>query len=245
MISELLGAAVITVLALLPIANPFSTAALFLGLSSHMTEEERRAQARKACIYMFWILTAFLVAGNLIMAFFGISIPGLRLAGALVITAVGFKMLFKEDDGEVSEEGVKEASHKSDIAFTPLAMPSLSGPGAIAAVIGTAAAEDSIVGRAGVGIGIAACSLIAYLVLRSSSAVVRHLGVNGVQAVAKVMGFFLICIGVQFAIRGVEELVTDPEAANPPRIQELWPEAGEGAGDEAAEPELSEPAPER
>src|SRR5262249_30364193 len=80
--------------ALIPIVNPFSTAPLLISLTTTYTPDERLDTVRRACLYMFCILTAFLVAGGLIMQFFGISIPGLRIAGGVVIAFVGFRMLF-------------------------------------------------------------------------------------------------------------------------------------------------------
>ena len=70
-----------TVAALLPIVNPLSTVGVVVSITQELTEAERRSQIGRACVYMFCILTAFLVAGGVIMSFFGISIPGLRIAG--------------------------------------------------------------------------------------------------------------------------------------------------------------------
>ena len=136
-----------TVGALLPIVNPLSAVGLVMSITADLTEQERTEQIRRACIYMFCILTAFLVAGGLIMNFFGISIPGLRIAGGLVIAVVGFGMLFAPPSGN---KGGAEAAPKRDIAFTPLAMPSLAGPGSIAVVIGmstTAQVSDGVILR--------------------------------------------------------------------------------------------------
>ena len=94
---------------------------------------------------MFFILTSFLVAGGLIMNFFGISIPGLRIAGGMIVSYLGFRMLFP-DTAAMSRQEQMEAAAKADVSFTPLAMPGLSGPGSIAVVIGmsaSVAAESS------------------------------------------------------------------------------------------------------
>jgi multiple antibiotic resistance protein len=124
-----------TVGALLPIVNPLSAVGLVVSITANLTEAERSEQIRRACVYMFFILTAFLVAGGLIMNFFGISIPGLRIAGGMIMSYLGFRMLFPET-AAISGRERAEALEKSDISFTPLAMPSLSGPGSIAVVIG-------------------------------------------------------------------------------------------------------------
>lgn len=199
-----------TVGALLPIVNPFSAVGLVVSITAHLSEAERIEQIRRACLYMFWILTAFLIAGGLIMNFFGISIPGLRIAGGLVVSFLGFGMLFPERQNSYGPEHM-EALQKQDISFTPLAMPSLSGPGSIAVVVGMSSTvqrgEHPVIDHLLVAVGIAITALISYAVLRASTRLNRILGTTGMNAVARIMGFMLICIGVQFVINGVLEIV--------------------------------------
>ncbi len=133
-----------------------------MSITADLTDQERTEQIRRACIYMFCILTAFLVAGGLIMNFFGISIPGLRIAGGMIVSYLGFRMLFPES-AAISGQERAEARAKADISFTPLAMPSLSGPGSIAVVIGMSTtvqmSEHIVVGYVLVAIGIAITAL--------------------------------------------------------------------------------------
>ncbi|MGH8179107.1 MAG: MarC family NAAT transporter [Steroidobacter sp.] len=204
-----------TIAALLPIVNPLSAVGLVASITVNLTEAERIDQIRRACIYMFFILAAFLVAGGLIMSFFGISIPGLRIAGGMIVSYLGFRMLFP-DTAAISNQEQVEALHKADISFTPLAMPSLSGPGSIAVVIGisTAAQEsDRIVAHyVFVAVGIAITAVISYAVLKAASRLDKLLGATGMNAMARIMGFLLICMGIQFVINGVLGVV---ESAGP------------------------------
>jgi len=77
-----LGYAAGALLAILPIVNPLGAVPLVMSVASHLPEQERQRQIRRACIYTFVLCSSFLVAGSLIMSFFGISIPGMRIAGA-------------------------------------------------------------------------------------------------------------------------------------------------------------------
>ncbi len=215
-ISELLSWVGVALVTLVPIINPVGTAVLLLGISAHLSKEERNRQITWACIYMTGILLTFLLLGHLVMVAFGISIPGIRIAGGLVIGFLGFRMLFP-DEGQITGEGKQEAQQKSDISFSPLAMPSLSGPGSIAVVI---TMSSSINGRhgidkldayAGVVLAIVITAILSWLVLRAAGALRRFLGVNGVNSLSRIMGFLLICIGAQFAINGVRDLVLDVE----------------------------------
>ncbi len=204
----------LTVMTLLPIINPVGTAVLLLGIGAHLEPDARERQIRKACLYASGILVSFLLAGTLIMQVFGISIPGLRIAGGLVIAFLGFRLLFPDAAPPVSAEALREARSKSDISFSPLAMPSLSGPGSIATVISMSSTirhgeqgARVVVEHVGVIIGIGVAALVCYFVLRAAEPLASKLGSAGIGAIARIMGFLMICIGVQFVINGVRELV--------------------------------------
>ena len=204
----------VTLITLLPIINPVSTAILLLGISGHLSKKDINRQIIMACIYMTGILIVFLLVGHFIMVFFGISIPGIRIAGGMVIGILGFRMLFP-DEGRTSLGGKKEAFQKNNISFSPLAMPSLAGPGAIATVITISSSidgrhgYDKVFAFTGVIFAIFITAIVSWLVLRSAEFVSRILGVNGVDSLSRIMGFFLICIGIQFAIIGVQDLISD------------------------------------
>jgi len=204
----------VTLITLLPIINPVSTAVLLLSISEHLTKEERNRQVTLACIYMTVILIVFLLAGHVIMVVFGISIPGIRISGGMVIGFLGFGMLFPSTE-HITREGKEEALLKKNISFAPLAMPSLSGPGAIATVITMSSSIDGrrgyakVFAFAGVIIAIIITALISWLVLRSAGLMRRVLGVNGVDGLSRIMGFILVCIGIQFVIVGIQDLILD------------------------------------
>ena len=102
-----------TVGALLPIVNPLSAVGLVMSITSNLTDQERTEQIGRACIYMFCILTAFLIAGGLIMNFFGISIPGLRIAGGMIVSYLGFRMLFPESAAISGQERAEAAPRRT------------------------------------------------------------------------------------------------------------------------------------
>lgn len=205
-----------TVVALLPIVNPFSTAPLFLAITEGQDEQTRNEQGKRGVIYMVAILGTFLLAGTLIMSFFGISLPGVRIAGGILIGRVAFKMLYPPDKGELTADEEKESKKKEDISFFPLAMPSLSGPGSIAVTISLATLVTHWLEYIAIFIGILIIAAIVFITLRLSSHLTRMLGVNGVHAMTKIMGFLIFCIAIQFIVTGV----TDPELIS--RFREAW-----------------------
>ncbi len=200
----------LTVAALLPIANPFATAALFMSLTQGDSPGERSHTALWTCIYMFSILAFFLIAGTLVMRFFGISEAGIRVAGGLTILVVGFRMLFPAESPITAREQ-SEALNKKEIALVPLALPSLSGPGSIAVVLSIAADTTGIMSHLFVLSGILAVALFSYAVLQGASRLTKYLGVGGINVFSRIMGFFLICIAVQFIAKGVHEFIRHPD----------------------------------
>ncbi|MFN6946291.1 MAG: MarC family NAAT transporter [Cytophagaceae bacterium] len=200
-----------TIAALLPIINPFSTAPLFLSITPDYSEKERSGQAWQGVLYMSIILVVFLVGGTFIINFFGLSMPGMRIAGGLIVFGVGMGMLKPKDDFNHTKAEVREAEKKKDISFTPLAMPSLSGPGSISVVIGMSSIAHNILDYAFIVAGILCVSLIVYITLRSATRMVKFLGVNGLHAMTKIMGFIILCVGVQFIVNGVLEVLTGKE----------------------------------
>ncbi len=197
-----------TLVALLPITNPVSTAALFMSITSGKKKRERHDQAFKAAIYAFAILIAFLILGTIIMEFFGISIPGLRIAGGIMVIRVAFSML-KAEMEEVEPDTKKEAKRKSDVSFTPLAMPSLSGPGAIAVTIGLAAGTERLADYSAIVLGIFLVILAAFFTLLAADKILKFLGKTGINALSKIMGFLLLAVGIQFLINGITEIIVD------------------------------------
>ena len=215
MIGSWITIAVVTFIGILPIANPFSTAVVFLTITERFSEERRRQQALLACVYMAGVLITFLLLGSLIMNFFGISIPGLRIAGGLIVARIGFGMLNPTPENEMPEESREEAVRMDDVAFTPLAMPMLSGPGSIAVTIGMATEADGVGENLAIVVGIGLVALVSWLVLRASARVVRALGATGMNAMGRIMGFLLICIGVQFIVDGTHDILSSPEFWGP------------------------------
>ena len=201
-----------TVIALLPLINPLAVAPTFLAITEGDTPARRHQQLRMACIYMVAILVSFLIGGTFIMGFFGISIPGLRIAGGLLVAGIASGMLVSAPRGAAEEEKAREAARaKRDISFSPLAMPMLSGPGSIAVTLGFISLANHWIDYVAIILGILIVAIVTYVSLRLSGKIVTVIGVNGMNALTKIMGFLLLCVGIQFVVNGVLGVATDPD----------------------------------
>jgi len=214
-LTDYLGYTAGAVLAILPIVNPLGAIPLIMTVASHLPEAERQRQVRRACLYTFALMTGFLVAGSLIMNFFGISMPGMRIAGGMIVAFLGFRMLFPAAPAMATEVAA-QGEVKYDIAFTPLAMPGLSGPGTFAVVMSLSSQAtaregwDRVADFLGVATGILLVAVISWFALRGAERFNRILGATGMVALTRLMGFLMICIGVQFIINGLTVITADP-----------------------------------
>jgi len=194
---------------LMSISNPLSKIPLFVSLTEDMSQQERAATARKACLYGFALLIFTLFFGVLILKLFGISFGALRIAGGLTVALLGYRMLFGY--GYV---GLTAKGGKGNVAVFPLALPAISGPGAIAVVIGisTEIAElrtavlQAVAYVATVASILLTCVAI-WLTLRSARIISRAMGADAMEAITRIMGFLLVCIGVQFVASGVRTVI--------------------------------------
>jgi multiple antibiotic resistance protein len=194
---------------LMSISNPLSKIPLFDSLTEDMPAQQRARVALRACFIGFVVLTAALFFGVFILVAFGISHGALRIAGGLIIALLGYRMLFGH--GYV---GLTSTGAKRNIAVFPLAMPAISGPGAIAVVIGisTEIAElDTAIFRTMAYAGTVASIFVncfsIWLTFRWARAISRATGADAMEAITRLMGFLLVCIGVQFVASGVRSLI--------------------------------------
>ncbi len=222
---QLIQAVGLGVALLLPMANPLTSMALLLSLGGKLPYQERQKQIKQATLYVFCIMAVTFYAGAWIMETFGISIPGMRIAGGLIVLVIGFSMLFPTSamDEMVEAEAVSEdlARRKpTNIAFVPLALPGTAGPGTIAMIVSAAASVSPqmkatyapwVLGITPVLVFLL-LSLLFWICLRSAQKIVAIVGLQGIEALSRIMGFLMICMAVQFVINGVLEIAAGQSA---------------------------------
>ena len=196
-------------ISLVVITNPLSKIPLFMSLAAGMTHEQRKQQANLAAIYSFAVMFVSLIGGNLILSFFGISFGAMRVAGGFVIAIIGTQMLF---GGQGPNNAPAVQRGKEDYSFFPLAMPGIAGPGTIAVVIGYSTKNTEGPARTAnkfllTTLAILVTSIIAWVTLRSSEYCASRMGPSGMAVFSKLIGFFLICIGVQFMGSGARAFI--------------------------------------
>lgn len=187
------------------IVNPSSTLALFSVITSSFSKKERRKTAKNAVIYAAILLFIFAFAGSAILEYLGIEIYSLRIAGGILLVFVGLDMTRR---GQQFGESPPGEEHKADYALVPLAMPSLSGPGAITVIIvsmkNLTVEIDWIYAIIIAMISIMLTMIITYIIFLSSTYVIKALGKKGMDAFTRVMGLLTVAIAIQFMFLAIE-----------------------------------------
>lgn len=198
-----------TLAALFSVVNPFGAVPVFLAMTPHYSQSERSKTALNTSLYFVLILLSFFFAGTLILSFFGISLNAMRIAGGLVILSSGFALLSGKfaESRAINSKVKEEALNKEDISFSPMAMPMLSGPGSISLLIGLFAEHPAWSNRALIAFVVLILGVIVYGILRSSPYLFKLLGIAGIKALSRIMGFLVMAIGIQYIISGIVNLV--------------------------------------
>ena len=205
---DLLPFALLCFTSFFTLTNPLGTMPVFLTMTNGMNDHERKAIVRRATIVSFITLMVFTFSGQFLFKFFGISSNGFRIAGGFILFKIGFDMLqARYSNAKLKEEEVK--TYADDISITPLAIPMLCGPGAIANAI-MLMDDASTLSLKGTLIGIIALVyFITFLILQASTRLVRILGETGNNVMMRLMGLILMVIAVECFVSGLKPILID------------------------------------
>ena len=205
---DLLPFALLCFTSFFTLTNPLGTMPVFLTMTNGKNDHERKAIVRRATIVSFITLMVFTFSGQFLFKFFGISSNGFRIAGGFIIFKIGFDMLqARYSNAKLKEEEVK--TYADDISITPLAIPMLCGPGAIANAI-MLMDDASTLSLKGTLIGIIALVyFITFLILQASTRLVRILGETGNNVMMRLMGLILMVIAVECFVSGLKPILID------------------------------------
>ena len=189
------------------IMDPFGNLPFFVLFTKENTGEERRRMAATAAAAACIILIVFGITGDLILRFFGISLPSFQLAGGFIFFLYALQMLRLIPSGmKTSTEEEQEGVQKASAALVPLATPMLAGPGAITAVLVWQQGNAGTMNTFLLLLAIIASCIIAYSVFRFAERISRIIGIGGIRVVTRLMGLLLAVIAVQFMVNGFQQI---------------------------------------
>jgi multiple antibiotic resistance protein len=187
---------------LLAVINPFESLPVFLTLTRDRDERGRRNVAMRACLYTLFLSLFFLFFGATVLELFSVSLPMVQIAGGIVLTKIGFELFLPSKDNPFTD-----ADPDANIAFMPLAMPLMFGPGVIATVLGMMGtireSSDKILSYAAIIAAADLAILVTFFCLAYADRLTRFLGPLGIDAVTRMVGFFVSAMGVSLVFNGV------------------------------------------
>ena len=206
--------------ALFSIVNPISGAFIFRGIAAGRTPDRRAMLARLVALNSLGVMMGALWAGSYVLAFFGISLAALRVAGGLVVALSGWRLLnTPETHEDRKQQQAASAEGEEDIALFPLTIPITTGPGTISVAVALGAGHPKLFAGLGwffLGMTAAAVamSVTIWLTYHYADRLTEMMGPTGTRTITRIAAFLLLCIGVQILITGVED-VLGPLLARP------------------------------
>lgn len=186
------------------IVNPVSGLMSFLSLTAGMDKDERRYVAGRSVAIACVLAVVFAVSGEFILRLFNITADSLRVAGGILLLMIAMDMLHARTSREsMTPEEVKEAAKREDISVFPIAIPLLTGPGAITTVILVLRAGETPILKTTAVAAILLTFTLAYFIFRFAVRINKFMGVTVSLVITRVMGLFLGAIAVDFIAEGV------------------------------------------
>lgn len=190
------------------LTNPLGTMPVFLTMTNGLSDDERKHIIKRATIVSVVILIAFTLCGQFLFKFFGISTNGFRIAAGFIILKIGYDMLqARYSSAKLKEDEIK--AYVNDISITPLSIPMLCGPGAIANGIILMSDATTWELKATLIITIIVVYVISYVILRLSTRLVRIIGETGNNVMMRLMGLILMVIAVECFVGGLKPILID------------------------------------
>ena len=197
---------------LLAIINPLEALPVFLELLEGKDEDEHQRVARLSCFYALLLAFFFLFFGHLILWIFGVPLSMVRIVGGIILMRIGFDLFSPSSSGTSMGSVASGSGNKDeDVAFVPLAMPIMFGPGAIATILGMTStvkhSEFVFVSAVAICLAIVATMFVTYLFLAYAKTVLSRIGPKGIDAATRIVGFFVASMGMGLIFHGVVEAI--------------------------------------
>ena len=186
--------------------NPIKSAAVFAALTERGEPAHRRSMAIKSVAIAAGILVVFTLFGDDLLRFIGISLPGVRVGGGILLMLVSIDIVFGRSIGPPSPAAGPGTDGPSDIAVFPIATPIIAGPGAITAVTVRASEANNEILTTVLLLAVLGSVMVLTLgALLAATTVRRWLGETGMNVVTRVLGILLTALSAEMILQGLKE----------------------------------------
>ena len=207
--SETVAFALLCFTSFITLMNPLGIMPVFMTMTGNLSAKQRRFTAQKAVIVAFFTLLAFAFSGQLLFDFFGISVNSFRVVGGIIFFLMGYDMLQARLSSVKFNKKEEEKEYVNDISITPLAIPMICGPGAITNSIVLMESAHTLLHQIILISTILLICFITFLVLWSSSRIIKLLGDTGNMIMMRLMGLIVMVIAVEFLFSGLRPILRE------------------------------------
>ena len=194
---------------LLAVINPLEALPIYLQLLRDQDNQAHLRVARLSCLYAGLLMFFFLAFGTLTLKIFSVPLSMVRIVGGIILMRIGFSLFLPAGGSGNSLLGGVSPDHIEDVAFVPLAMPLMFGPGVLATIIGMSSTVEhpltDFISLAGISLAIVATMLVTYLILAYAKTLIKKIGPHGIDAATRIVGFFVAAMGMGLIFHGVVE----------------------------------------
>ncbi|MBQ0768622.1 MAG: NAAT family transporter [Bizionia sp.] len=206
--NDILSFALLSFTSFFTLINPLGTMTIFMTMTRDLESSDRTRIAKKASIVAFISIVIFAFSGQLLFKFFGISVDSFRVVGGVIFFLMGMDML-QARLGTVKVNPAEVKSYVSDISVTPLAIPMICGPGALTNAIVMMEDANSIELKVVLILAIIVVMLLTFVILYSSSKIIKILGETGNNVMMRLMGLIVMVIAVEFFFAGLKPIIAN------------------------------------
>lgn len=199
---------ILCISSLFTVLDPLGNVPIFISMTQDYSQQERNIISLKAIFFSFIVLTLFALIGEFIFSFYNITIHSFRIAGGLLLFKISLDMVeSKRSRTKTTPKEEKEAEEKEAIAFTPLAIPLIAGPGSIATIMILASESKNNNDNFAIFFALAIVLFITLLIFRVSDILSNRLGRSGLRIMKRLMGLILMVISIEFILKGVKDSI--------------------------------------
>ena len=219
-----LKAVLLVPITLLPIMNPLGNAPIFLSMRQGADDATTNKLAQRVATNCLFLLLGAVFVGSYVLAFFGLSLPIVRVAGGLLVAATGWHLLH-DNGSEHGDSAIRTTLSEADTvnwsegelrqrSFYPITFPLTVGPGSIAASIALGAQQhgkvlDWVISGSAAALGVLITAVSVYFIYRYAGRLLRFMGEMGTTVVMRLSAFILLCIGFEIMWTGLSVLIEE------------------------------------
>ena len=193
---------------LFALINPLGIVPIFITITQDYSLHEKNKIALKAILFSFIILITFSFIGDLIFSFYGITIHAFRIAGGILLFKISLDMIeSNRSRTRTTPSEIEEAEEKNEVAYHPLGVPLIAGPGSIASIMILSSEAKNYIDKATVFISLIIVLIITFIIFKLSKILSNYFGKSGLRIIQRIMGLILMVISIEFVLKGIEETI--------------------------------------